>query len=247
VAKELTGKPDLVLHGLLHSVPFLGWDVSGSVSLGRVIPATDAIFGTGKFDTRFTQAVSEVGGPAMGILMNGMKAITDDRNPSALARFDRMLPTVMQNLYKSSEMARTGAITNAAGDVLAPNATNAEIVGQAMGFQPTRKSEAQEKRRAVNDALQWYQTRRANLLASLEMARKSGNRDLERGVRNDIDAFNRKAGSFMLEINGKDIADSWKAHLRQDTLRDMDLPLQKRYLDIYRDIGGAFAPAPESE
>jgi len=245
VAKELTGKPDLVLHGGFHSIPFLGWDVSGSVGLGRVIPGTDAIFGNGKFDERFVQAVSEAGGPAAGVLMNGMRAIVDDRNPSALARFDRMMPTVVKNIYRASEMAKRGAITNAGGEVLAPNATGAEIVGQAMGFQPARKTEAQEKKRAVNDAIQWYQIRRANLLSRLDLARKSGDKDLERKARNDIDAFNKKAGGFMLEINGKDIVESWKAHLRQDTLKGMDLPMQKRYMDVYRDVGGAFAPVPE--
>jgi hypothetical protein len=240
LAKEITGHPELALHGALHAQGYLGWDTSGSVSLGRVIPGTEIIFGQGKFNDRFVQASAEVGGPAGSLVISALQAMADDTSPSALQRWEKMLPAVLRNVYRSTSMWAGDAILDTQGRALVGDVTTSEIAGQAMGFTPVRKTERQEVLGAQRDAAEFYRLRRENLLARLWKAKQAEDQDAENAAEDAIDVYNSKVPDKSLEISRGDIKDSMKSRAKTAKEVEEGIPREKKYRALYEDLETVF-------
>ena len=239
LAKEIGANPELVLHGALHAQGFLGWDTSGSISLGRIIPGTEAVFGEGKFNDRFVHGVSEAGGPAASLLVSGLRAMMDDTDPSALQRWEKVMPTAFRNLYRASQMWEQDAILDTQRRMLVPDVTGAEILGQAAGFQPVRKVERQELLALQRDAAEYHRIRRENLLSRLWKAKQAGDVKEEAAAEDAIEKYNSTVPDWSLEITQSSIRQSMKS--REKALREVEegMPPEKRYRAVYEDVESA--------
>jgi hypothetical protein len=235
VARELGMNPDMVMHGISHNWLGLGWDTSTSIGAGRIIPGTDAIFGVGKFENRFLHATSEIGGPVGSLMLSFLQALADD-NPSALLRWDRALPPVVRNIEKTYRAVTDDAWTNARGRPIAEDPTTAELVGQTLGFSPTRRTERSEELRAVKDVVEFYKDRRANLMETVWSARRTHDTEAVRDARVAIAQFNAGVPSSHLRITPEDISSSMKSRAQLDRETEAMRSPQKRYRDIYRYI-----------
>jgi hypothetical protein len=235
VAKELGVNPDMVMHGISHNWLGLGWDTSTSVGAGRIIPGTDAIFGVGKFEDRFLHATSEIGGPVGSLMLSFLQALADD-NPSELLRWDRALPPVLRNIEKTYVAMAADAWTNARGRPVADDPTGAELVGQALGFSPTRRTERGEELRAVKDIVEFYKERRSNLMEMMWAAKRTHDTEVIKDVRGAIADFNSGVPSPHLKITGEDITTSMKSREKLDRETATMRSPQQRYRDIYRYI-----------
>jgi hypothetical protein len=235
VARELGMNPDMVMHGISHNWLGLGWDTSTSVGAGRIIPGTDAIFGVGKFEDRFLHATSEVGGPVGSLLISFLQAAADD-NPSELLRWDRALPPVLRNIEKAYTAIVNDAWVNAKGRPVAQEPDAAELVGQALGFAPTRRTERGEELRAAKDIVEFYKERRTNLMEALWSAKRTHDSDVVADVRMSITDFNAMVPTPHLRITAEDISSSMQYRQRLDRETATMRSPQKRYRDIYRYI-----------
>jgi hypothetical protein len=238
LAQAVGANPDLVMHGVSHSWG-IGWDTSGSVGQGRVIPGTDAIFGIGKFEDRFLHAAGEIGGPVGSLAISFLQAMADD-NPNALLSWDKMLPPVLRNLERSIVASQLEAFTNARGRPLASDPTAMELVGQALGFAPTRKTQEQELLHTAKDAAVFYQLRRQNLMEMMYVARKTHDQDTIAEARAAINEFNKSAPSNGLRINGEDLSKSLAARAKMDKETEQGRSPSKRYQDLYLQVGNVF-------
>lgn len=235
VARELGMNPDMVMHGISHNWLGLGWDTSTSVGAGRIIPGTDAIFGIGKFEDRFLHATSELGGPVGSLMLSFLQALADD-NPSELLRWDRALPPVLRNIEKSYLAITNDAWTNARGRPVAEDPTGTELVGQSLGFSPTRRTERTEELRAVKDIVEFYKERRTNLMEAMWSAKRTHDTDVVQDVRSQIATFNAGVPSSHLRITPEDVVASMKSREKLDRETQAMRSPQKRYRDIYRYI-----------
>jgi len=240
VAEIIGLNPDMVMHGLSHNLLGLGLDVSNSIGMGRIIPGTDAIFGVGKFEHRFLQAANDVGGPFGSLTISFLQALADD-NGDALQRFDRTLPPAIRNVARAWKGYEQGAWESLRGQPLVLDPTAAEIIGQALGFGPTRKLDIQERMRVERDAAQYYQIRRTALMAAAYQARKSGELDAWEDVRERIDDFNAGVPVPQLRIQPKDITASMKVRDRSEREALENRSPQKRYQALYDAISPYYA------
>ena len=123
------------------------------------------------------------------------------------------------------------------GDVLVEDPTMGEIAGQALGFQPARKSLVQEQRRFENEVVQYYQLRRQNLLSGLWMARQTGDQDVVNNAEDAIRRYNQSVKDFRLKITAKDKADSYKQRLRDQKFPQLK---DRRYRGEREEVERAF-------
>jgi hypothetical protein len=235
VAESLGANPDLVMRGLFHNMFGLGWDTSGSVGIGRIIPGTDAIFGIGDFEQRFLRAASEVGGPAGSLAINFLQALADD-NPNSVLRFDKVLPPAIRNVERAFRAEAEGAWTDQRGNALVPDPTVVEVLGQALGFSPTRKTERQELLRAQRDSVVFYQMRRQELFAKAYDARHSGDTTAYQEVIEAIRDYNEGVPAPQLKITRADLANSLKARERYRKAVEAGDSPQKRYQVLYSNL-----------
>lgn len=232
LAESIGANPDLVMHGLTQTSFGIGYDVSNSVGLGRIIPGTDALFGVGKFEQRFIQAAGELGGPAGSLFVSMVKALGDD-NPSTLLRFDAALPPAIRNLERATKAIEQGAWVNSKGQMLVPDVTAAELIGQVLGFSPTRRTVRQEELRAERDVAEYYTLRRQNLLAIAYDARHSGDLLAWLDAREEIQKYNENVPAKELKIGEKDIATSIKARTKSAREVEQNQAPSKRYQALY--------------
>lgn len=237
-AQALGANPDFVMHGITHSWG-IGWDTSGSVGQGRVIPGTDAIFGIGKFEDRFMHAVGEVGGPVGSLMMSFLQAVADE-NPNSLLAWDKALPPVLRNLERVGNAASLEAYVSGTGRPLVADPTAVEQVGQALGFAPTRKTAAQEELHMQKDAAVFYGMRRQNLMETYYVAKKTHDFSAIAEAREAISEYNSSVPSPKLRINGEDLAKSVANREKMDRETMLDRSPVKRYQDLYNQIGSSF-------
>lgn len=235
VIREIGLNPDVVMHGISHNWLGLGWDTSSSLGAGRIIPGTDAIFGIGKFEDRFLHATSEIGGPVGSLLMSFLQALNDD-NPSELLRWDRALPPVIRNIEKAYFAATSDAWVSGRGRPIAEDPTVVELVGQTLGFAPTRRTQRQEELRVVKGIVEFYKERRTNLMEMFWAAKRTHDTETVAEVRAAIANFNSSVPSPHLRISGEDISASMKRREQYDRETSAMRSPQKRYRDIYRYI-----------
>lgn len=225
--------PDLAMHGLSHNLFGTGWDVSSSVGQGRVIPGTDAIFGIGKFEQRFVQAVGEVGGPMGGLAMGFLQALASD-NPNQFLRFQNALPAAAKNLVKAYNTAETGEIQDSRGRALVQDATAMDVIGQAAGFRSGQAATVQELHRLQHDAAEFYMQRRSNLMEMFYNAKKTGNYEALESVQEAIEKYNDSVPDDRLKVTHKDLSASFKTRAKLETqFENHDSP-QRKYQLLYQ-------------
>jgi hypothetical protein len=238
VAENIGLNPDIVMHGVSHSWG-IGWDTSNSIGQGRVIPGTDAIFGIGKFEDRFLNAAGDIGGPVGSLAISFLQAIASD-NPNMLLAFDKMLPPVIRNIERMYNAATLEEFQSGSGRTLVKDPTVTELAGQALGFAPTRKTQQQELLHMERDAVQYYIARRANLMETMYVARKTHDYDAIAEARAKINEYNNGVPHPTLRITGDEIAKSVEARKRTEAETSQNRAPAARYQALYQQIGSTF-------
>jgi len=239
MAQLLSLNPDFVMHGAFHSNFGLGWDTSGSVSLGRLIPGTDAIFGQGEAHRRIVQMAGEVGGPFGSLTMNIIQAMMDD-NPNMLLRMERALPPLVRNLSRAYRGATEDRWTDTQGRTVIDEVTGLEVLGQVAGFNPTVKSRMQESRHFQREAAQFYVLRRQNLMTMWWQARQARDPEAIADVRQAIAKYNSDVPDRQLKITQDDLKSSERARERSAREIETGVAAVSRYRPLYERVRGAF-------
>lgn len=217
--------PDWVLNGASHNA--FGVDLSGSLSMGRIIPGLEALAQEGKFSDRVLSGSTDISGAGISFAINVMQAIADD-NPNTLLRFQRALPAAFQNLSKSAEIAEHGGRIDKTGAVVSELSTSDAML-QALGFNPAKSSTEMKEFHAKKQLVLYWQTRRATLMEQYWYAGYIANdREGLADVRNAIREFNASAPDRALMVTHDDISRSVKARQRAKLMREKGLTTQVR-------------------
>lgn len=248
---------DIVINGTSrygYGLPWLGeqvglpipqFDVSGSVSFGRMIPGTE-ILGARDYKTGLARFSETLPGAALNMPLGLVQAVWDTNNQDPLQRWQRAMPVFAKNIMEAGRMARDGAATDKKGGILRTlpaddKLARAEIIAQAFGFPNTATKIRKEKRYMEKEVAMFYQTRRSLLLDELfQVSQVKQNREAESDVLKEIIKFNNLVPRKEFQLNGKEILRSLKQKAVNKGRVDLGLPTAERTTFIHEDIADAF-------
>lgn len=180
-------RPDLILHGLGREsfgltqaaeavgLPMPRVDVSGSLSMGHVIPGVgqmaDAVMGAKGGREMLGSGAQGLAGAAFNIPIQLFMAAMND-NPDWQKRWEPAMPQIARNLSKATRFWEEERERSNNGATLIPFSRNdpqqmLEVAMVAAGFQPTRLTEKWDTIRLQKEVQQYWQTRRQLILEHL--------------------------------------------------------------------------------
>lgn len=218
--ENISESPDIFLHGISrYGFGLLPWvDLSGSVSMGRIIPGTDVIkhMSQGQdWDSAATDLVTEVGGATSSLAMRMMQAAASN-DPDLWKRVERGMPfTAGQQVMTALRWWNRGAETDMKGASVKDFDPNdpyemAEIIGKGLGFNPRSVVQAREDLRLKQDFLQYYMIRRGLLLKALDFAKETQGSEQVREAVDQIHTYNREVPFKSMAIRAADLQRSIK-------------------------------------
>ena len=201
--------PDLILHGMSSSTfglanigEFMGWpipdvDLSGSLSMGRIIPGTQLLEpGYPKTTESVVKGILEFGSGAIGSAGIGIlsKALND--HPDTWKAWEKAMPAAMRQVSKAARMyARGGEETRSgvpiAGFDMHDTKDQGELILQGLGFTPRELSKGWEGFIAQQQAVIYYKTWSSGLLRSWNFARETNDREAEKEANAEIAEYNK--------------------------------------------------------
>lgn len=215
LADNIEWAPDIFMHGLSRYgfglVPFA--DMSGSVSMGRILPLTDVPLMLAKgadWNDAVAKAVTEAGGATSSLIMRIMQstnALTSGE-PDTWRALEKGLPmTEMQNISAALRWYQRGAEeTRGGGNIVTFDPSDpwqaAEMAGKVLGFPPRRLAAERADLYIKQDMARYYATRKEMLLNALDEARQHGDREAVGKAMEAIKDFNKEVPLRDLGITG---------------------------------------------
>lgn len=248
---EMGGNPEYVTRGLSHNVG--GFDVSGSLGLGRVVPGTDML-------TRHFKDIPEAlgkgglaaAGAAGGLLEDLIKvagSIWEGKRASATFS---QLPGVLGSIGKAwdAEMLQSqkpgyGVVTKKGESLVQEHGVRRdlmmhELAGQALGFTPTIVSSNRQREYAESSEVLYWKTKRADLLQARNDAFSRRDEQELKDVTAAIEKYNATTPDPRLRLTGRDLALSLRAN--RAGLRKMETfgTTDRRYRGIVSGVDSGF-------
>ena len=246
--------PDLILHGVSRvgfgipaafdavGIPFPKFDMSANIGMGQIIPGVAALGPAGDFETKFSRATTDIAGASFGIGINLIRAMSDTELPiDDFKRWERAMPRAIRNVMRGSRFALEGRErTRSGATVLDFDASDpdqlAEIVGQALGFNPTRLSRKWDRQRLQMESIAFWNIRRGMLLKQFDHAVAARDKEARADVLAAVRRFNRELPFRGKAISSSDLRTSVKGRIRRRRLFEAGLPASRRDIGITREI-----------
>lgn len=232
LAGNMQSAPDIFLHGLSRYgfglVPFA--DLSGSISMGRMIPGTDVLLAQAEgasWNDALAKAVTESGGATSSLVLRMMQGLASN-DPDSWKRWEKALPmTAMQNISASLRWYQRGAEeTSKGGDLVKFDASDpwqaAEMVGKSLGFTPERLAAKREDVYIKQDISRYYETRKGMLLNAVDEARQHGDTEAITRAIDAVRDFNSQVPIRALGITGDQLRKSLISKDKARTLQSED-------------------------
>ena len=253
-------RPDLILHGLGREslgmvqvgeaigIPIPRVDISGSLSMGRVVPGAqqfgEAMMGQTSGRDVVAGTAQGMAGAAFNIPLTIMMSALND-NPDPMKYAEPMLPIGLRNLSKAArfwieqrERDRTGAtlVTFNHGD---PQQMM-EVAMQAIGFQPTRLTEKWDTMHFQREVQTYWALRRQSLLEHMYYEKYIvKNEEGYQEYLKKIIAYNREVPFPELSLTTKDIITSMRQRELRRIQEEYGVVGGKRQYRLRQDVGEA--------
>lgn len=240
---EVTGgNAQWLMSGIFHNLG--GFDLSRSISLGRLVPGTDVLANEGDLNFKFTNMAADLTGPFGGTVQGVLQFLTST-DPNWLRRAGYALPGTSRSLLQTylfhTEGVRggNGAIITRDRDGTIRNLTGYELMGRALGFQPAIVSHNRELDRTQREQQEFWMNRRASLTRLMWEAKVQNDREAIADVRERIREYNAKAPSKELRLSERDLQQSMRQRqLRLQRDEEGRAPL-RRYDPLYQEVENA--------
>lgn len=275
-ANEVFGSPetgsippaDLMLHGAsrygfglgllgdLTGIPLPDVDVSGSLSMGNLLPvvsplikgASDAVMGKDFNDVLSDVGTQSVGG-TLSIPINFLKAMANERLEwSDPKKHEGYTPVFIGNALKAyrwaSEERERGASGNTTLEFDREDiGHNIEIAAQALGFKPSRLSEQQDRDGMRYEVAQFWEGRRDILRNSYWFAINNKNKDALNSVMENLKIYNSEVPNASLKMTLKQLQTSAKLR-RTAADKKEEGTTTKAMTPVLKDVDKLFLPRP---
>lgn len=252
---ELELNPDLILHGLSQSsfgwgqlgeltgLPIPKFDLSGSVGLGNAIPMTEIPGQMLQKDSKdvLANALASAAGASGNLVADYYDALMSP-NRDDWKKMEKLAPLMsVRNLSKAIRLAVRGKEETAAGDVIAKfdpydPRDFAEILGQGMGFTPSRLSKGWELYIAKKDLVEYYKVQQQAIVRRLSVAFMQEDREAKADALKALDEYNKMVPMKDLRLNGKDVNTSILNYIRQHKVRELGWAAERKYRRLEKSL-----------
>lgn len=231
--EEIVGDGEGLLdHGISRygfGLSFLG-DMSGSVSMGRVIPGMDLLGGTGSFDSSLVRGMNDFGGATTALALQMARGLTDSSLP-AWKRLELLMPSklgdqVLQSyrwLHQEAEKSPNGSLITSF-DTENP-AHLAEIALNVGGFTPRAVSAGEEGRGPGREdyylrqeMVRFYSARKHELVKVYAEAVRDKDFSSAREAMQEIKKYNKEVPAPALRINTGSIQQAIKSRDKAEAM-----------------------------
>ncbi|MHB0978405.1 MAG: PLxRFG domain-containing protein [Minisyncoccota bacterium] len=245
-ALELELNPDLIMHGVSRygfGIPDV--DLSGSVSLGRPIRATEPLLRSdARFTGQFSDTAQSVGGAVLSIPIEIWKFAASDKADSWKAA-ERIMPSIGRSVaqsyrYLNEEVAKI----NGGKDVPIERIDTAEGAYKgamtAAGFQLREITTERERVFATRETQHYYAARRKELMGEYEYALNSKQPEAVKDAGKAITQYNREVPFKTYAISIGDLQASLKQKAMRNSLEEAGLLGSKTGADVTIEYAPAF-------
>jgi hypothetical protein len=245
--KDAGMDPDIIQYGLLHDVG--GFNLSNSFSLGKLLPMPDL---NRKYDNSaelIGNAFIGMTGPAGSFAESMLEVVgelSDGKPMEAAKRAPGLIGAVSKTLdaYTLQEARPTYGLVAKDGSRLTRDPktgefrdlTNVELLGMALGANPTIKAVNQEQRWRVTGEQMYWTTRRSNLIAAWVQARELGDEADKAAVDKQVAKYNSQVPSPAMKLSGKALVNSYKQRLRGERAVEATGVKGKMYRGLAQEI-----------
>jgi len=256
VAAEIPYIGPHLLRGVMHNIG--GFDLSQSISLGRIVPGMDA-FAKSNY-TPVDEAVGAfmfdllgpMGGYVRGYLQAGSAMLQDPSGASAIRLLQAAMPAqrhAFDLMLYQLESGDPSTVRGYAGQVITKEAdgtvrplTTKEMFGKALGFNPGIISVNRETDFLQREVATYWTQRRKRYMDEYWQAHLLRDVEMKADVRNEIRNYNNSVPDRALKITSKDIARSRKQRERIRKLEERGSSPVKRYRTLYRRVEEVAGP-----
>jgi hypothetical protein len=254
LAQTITDNPDMLLHGwskhyglgplhllALAGVPVPEVDLSGSLGVGRWLPGTDKMTQIEKDpDKRLGQVMVDVMGPVAGVGYGFYRVLTDN-NPDRWKVWERAMPSALKGLSQAARRMDRGAEEFRGGGAIAEwDPTNPEdrlsLAFNMLAFQPSKVTTAYEAIGAKENLRRYWTSRQAIVMENYAFALRTQDPEVIADARAAMNEFNETIPDPLLRLTHEKIRRSMKARQQKVKLREMGLPSEKGYRNLYAEI-----------
>jgi len=221
-----------------------GFDVSGSLGIGRLVPGTDALSGS-------PQNASEVAGKIMpaafgvagSLGMWSTQFLLDMSNGNDLTKNFTKFPGVVGGVSSAVEWSKNGVRGNKGEMLYEPS--QAEIVGKALNFNPSGLTNKREEDWAKTQSVQYWTKRRQLLQKQFNRASDAEDREAIADVEAGIEKFNDSVKDPAMRLRPWQYHASFREHRKtQRQLEAGIVPRKQR--NLVGEIGASFEDATPS-
>ena len=255
---DMNVNPDLILHGLSSSTfgaanvgEFMGWpipdlDLSGSLSMGRVIPGTELLQPGQQmtFDRFASQGIEDVGGASISA-MAGVAQATLDGHPDQWKRWERAMPSAMRQISKAARFSVRGEEATRSGRPIAEfdmadSRDHAEVIAQGLGFTPRDVSKGWEGYIAQQQAVIYYETWKASLLRQWNYAKFNGDGEGVTELNMAIRDYNKQVPYGAMRIGPAIRRRSYEAYVRSQNINSAGIEESRAFRPLSDSIQSIF-------
>ena len=262
--QELGMNPDLVMHGSSRysfgmsalgdavGLPIPNVDMSGSLSMGNIIPGFGDLLGDRPFNQGLGRAAESAGGAVLAMPVQLMRAIADD-NPDTLKRFERAMPSFARHMSKAYRYASRGEETLPDGTVITrfnldDSMQKAEIAMQFLGFNSTRVAEAKVPVYMTKEIIQYYMLRKQSLMELLDYSKRNGDSKMYRETWGAVKKYNgelRRLGLGALGIRPSVVRKNLKDRIKNRRMQEKGFVGGKAGYPVSREVYDTFESVEE--
>jgi len=237
---EITGgNGQTLMHGILHNMG--GFDLSRSISLGRLVPGTDVLAGEGDLNFKFTNMAADMTGPFGGTIQGVLQFLTGT-DPNWARRAAYALPGTTRSLLQTHLFANEG-VRGSGGHIITRDRdgtirdlTGYELMGRALGFQPAIVSQNREIDREQREMQRYWSRRRESVLRTMWEAKIQNDREALADAKESVQRFNEKAPEKSLRISERDVQQSMRQRQKILERDQAGLAPSRRYDPMYREL-----------
>jgi hypothetical protein len=171
-------------------------------------------------------------GPSFSIGLSATRGITDMGRGNIYRGFEQMVPAFARNPLKAFRYGTEGALNRKGAEIYPLSAVDGFF--QIFGFTNEDLALQYARNQSMKQAEKNYNARRSGLLTMAYLARKNGDRDLEKEVQEKIDKFNRSALGSTNPITSKTKNKSYKTRERSIDESVGGISLNKKVADVIR-------------
>ena len=231
-------------HGVTSD--FLGlWDLSASLSMGRIIPGTEYLSSATTPQNAILGTAGQASGALVNIPVSIMSGMMSD-SPDSWKNYEKMMPNFAKGISQTVRWAVRGEETDKGGAAIHEFSNPMtmkdmlQVFGRAGGFTPSDLTVKREQMFRSRDAQMYYANRHKGLTDTLNYAVYTGDAELMSETLDRITDFNSTVPYPEMMIQSNNLVQSLKKGQETRMMREMGMPdqlkhfnLNERYKDRY--------------